>query len=386
MDIAIVAVAYNRQESLKRLLSSLEKSYYDSKEVPLIISIDKSNTDVVEKYADQYRWLFGNKVVDKHEKNLGLHEHMMSLRKWFDRFDALVVLEDDVVVSHNYYKYVWQTVEKYYSCSDIAGISLYGFCVNYQTGQPFTALKDGHDVYFMNCAMSWGEVWMKDSWLRFYDWYQSHKDFPVLPHLPKSICSWNSKSWLKYHTRYCIEENKYFVHPYISLSTNYSDKGEHWSAGENTVFQVPLQQGLVDSYHLPDFGSDAVYYDGFFENKSLYDVLGLCENELCIDLQSENHNRQKKRYWLTTEVADFKIVKSFGLNFRPIEQNILFGNHGNQIFLYNTTINERNNNKGSRKLRLYYFHLSNVIIFLFQYGLKNTWKDLCEYISQRIKK
>lgn len=386
MNIAIVAVAYNREDSLKRLLSSLEKASYDSKEVSLIISIDKSNTDIVEKFADQYRWPFGNKVVDKHEKNLGLHAHMMSLRKWFDEFDALVVLEDDIVVSHNYYRYVWQTVEKYHLCSEVAGVSLYGFCVNYQTGQPFTALKDGYDVYFMNCAMSWGEVWMRESWMNFYDWYLNHKEFPVLPHLPKSICSWNNKSWLKYHTRFCIEENKYFVHPYVSLSTNYSDKGEHWSTGENTVFQVPLQQGIVDSYHLPDFESDAVYYDGFFENKSLYGVLGLSENDLCLDLQGENHNRQKKRYWLTTEVADYKIMKTFGLNYRPIEYNVVLNNPGEHIFLYDTNVSEKNQHKGSRKLKLYNHFLSNMMVFIIQYGIKNTWRDFCEYLYGKMKK
>lgn len=386
MNIAVVAVAYNRVDSLKRLLTSLENASYDNQEITLIISIDKSKTDVVENFAEKYQWSHGRKIVDKHEKNLGLQAHMMSLGKWFDDYDALVVLEDDIVVSPNYYRYVCQTVEKYHSCGDIAGISLYGFQVNYQTGLPFNALKDEHDAYFMNCAMSWGEVWMKDSWNAFYRWFKIHKEFPELPYLPRSICRWNDKSWLKYHTRYCIEENKYFVHPYTSLSTNYSDKGEHWSAGENTVYQVPLQHGEVLDFSLPDFGAKAVYYDGFFENKSLYQALGMVEDDLCLDLQGESHNRLRKRYWLTNEVADFKIMKTFGLNYRPIEENVICDSRGKDIFLYDTSVIEKNKMRVNRKVYLYNYHLGNMFISLKKYGLGNTWRDFCEYLYNKVKK
>ena len=132
MNIAIIAVTYNRPRSLARLLDSLEQAYYPTNQnITLIISVDKSNTDEVEKFADQYKWPHGTKIVDRHEQNLGLRPHMMSLGKWFEQYDAIVVLEDDLVVSPNYYTYTVQTVEKYHSCPAIAGISLYGFSVNY---------------------------------------------------------------------------------------------------------------------------------------------------------------------------------------------------------------------------------------------------------------
>lgn len=373
MEIAIVAVAYNRIDSLSRLLDSLDKAYYNNCAPTLIVSVDKSKTDAVERFAEEYSWKHGEKIVDKHEKKLGLRAHMMSLGKWFDRFDAIVVLEDDIVVSPNFFTYTCQTVEKYHDRPEIAGISLYGFSVNYQTSMPFAPLKDEHDAYFMNCAMSWGEVWMRDSWQRFYDWYLNHQDFPVLPHLPYSICSWKQKSWLKYHTRYCIEENKYFVHPYVSLVTNYSDAGEH-SAG-STVFQVPFQCGEKKLFHLPEIDGKAVFYDGFFENKSIYDVINMNDKELCVDLQGEWRNRMKRRYWLTTEKADYKVVQSFGLNYRPIEMNVILKNPGEGIFLYDTTVANKNFFKNSRTSMLFRYHLSNMFYFIRKYGFNNTWKD-----------
>ena len=59
-NIAIAIVAYNRTESVRRLLESLLEAHY-SQEVPLIISIDKSNTDAVEQLADGFEWPFGKK-------------------------------------------------------------------------------------------------------------------------------------------------------------------------------------------------------------------------------------------------------------------------------------------------------------------------------------
>ena len=77
--IALVAVAYNRTNSLARLLKSLEDAFYDGENVPLIISIDKSNTDKVERYADFYEWPHGKKTVVKHNQNLGLKTTTMPL-------------------------------------------------------------------------------------------------------------------------------------------------------------------------------------------------------------------------------------------------------------------------------------------------------------------
>lgn len=384
MKIAIIAVAYNRVDSLSRLLVSLDSAYYDEKEnVPLIISIDKSNTDIVEKFADNYQWKHGNKIVKKHEKNLGLREHILSLGEWFDNFDALIIFEDDLVVSPNFYTYARQTIDKYSASDDVAGISLYSFHINYQTGLFFVPLKSEYDVYFMNCAMSWGQIWVKKQWQEFYKWYQSHLDFPPFDHLPQTICRWK-KSWLKYHTRYCIETNKYFVHPYTALSTNCSDMGTHVTKS-SSAFQVVLQNGKKDEYFLPDLDSkDAVFYDGFFENKMLYKYLGMKDAACCIDINKMKGNRLKKRYWLTTQVYNYKVIDSYGLSFRPIEENIIRKVPGRDIFLYDTSISERNKNRRGERNILYNYYITNIVNLIKRYGITNTFDDFVEKIKAKL--
>lgn len=60
-NIAIVTVAYNRVKSLSRLLNSLLCADIDN--APLIISIDKSNTNEVERYANDFIWPYGEKKL-----------------------------------------------------------------------------------------------------------------------------------------------------------------------------------------------------------------------------------------------------------------------------------------------------------------------------------
>ena len=149
-DIAIVVVGYNRVDSIARLLHTLSTAYYPHNNVPLIISIDKSETDIVEKYADEFNWNYGNKRVIKHTQRMGLRNHILSIGKLFDQYEALIVLEDDLSVSPNFYLYAQQTVDKYKNDDRIAGISLFSFAINYQTQRFFLPIKDENDVYFMN--------------------------------------------------------------------------------------------------------------------------------------------------------------------------------------------------------------------------------------------
>ena len=382
--ISIIAVAYNRIDSLSRLLSSLEKAWYGEGRPTLIISIDKSKTDVVERFADDYHWPYGGKIVKKHKQNMGLRAHIMSLGQWFEQFDTLVVLEDDLVVSPAFYNYTLQASDKYCNNPQIAGISLYSFATNYITGTPFYPVINEYDGYFMNCAMSWGEVWMKNQWHEFYQWYLEHQDFGNEPHLPESLYQWE-KSWLKYHTRYCIECEKYFLYPYVALTTNFSDPGTHNSGFQNTTYQLVLQQG-IKTYSFPDDEAHAVCYDGFFENKAIYAALCLTEQECCVDLYGAKKNRMKRKYWLTADIVDLPIEKSYGIAYKPLEQNIINNIEGSGIFLYEANGISTNKIKHNSNILLYRYNIGDFEVFLRSYGFKNILKIYIANIKSKLWK
>lgn len=378
MTIGICIIAYNRLLSLKRILQSLEAAIYDES-VTLIISIDKSNTDIVSEYANHYLWKNGEKRVIIHQLNLGLRKHILQCGEFLHEFDALIVLEDDITVAPGFYLYAKQCAMQFGSDDRIAGISLYNFPLNYHNQLPFYPLHSDSDVYLMQCAQSWGQVWLKRQWFAFKTWYEGHSsEFELLPHLPRSICSWPRSSWLKYHTRYCIEQNKYFIYPYESLSTNNSDAGTH-NQIKSTLFQSFLLYGKKRKYNF----NPSVQYDAFFENELLYGILKLGEDNLCIDFYGEKCNRLGKRYWLTRKILPYKIIKSYALSLKPYEWNIICNNEGEELFLYDISVSVCNEKKINRSL--FYSYIYN-INYRFICVLKIEWSVFRKHsLYKRIK-
>lgn len=359
MNIAICIIAYNRTESLKRVLLSLEQAYY-YENVTLIISVDKSNTNTVENFAKQYKWKYGNKIVITHAVNLGLRKHVLQCGDLLYDYDALIVLEDDISVAPSFYYYAKQCIEKYSEYDDIAGISLYNFPLNYQNQLPFMPLHSDSDVYMMQCAQSWGQVWMKKQWFAFRKWYNNNsEEFGELPHLPKAICNWPKSSWLKYHTRYCIENKKYFIYPYVSLSTNNSDAGTHVGK-TNTLFQAQMLYGLKKNYNL----NPTIKYDGFFENENIYKEFDLEECDVCVDFYGEKRNSLKHRYWLTRNPQNNTILKSYSLSYKPYELNVIYNLNGDDLFLCDTN---------SKKVKATRINNSSFLKYLF---LIPNWRTM----------
>lgn len=371
-SIAIIVIAYNRHKSLKRLLDSINEAEIDNG-TTIIISIDKSNNPLVEEYANNFEWKYGEKKVVSHKDNLGLRKHILGCGSYLDFYDAIIILEDDLVVSKGFFAYASQAVKKYYNNTDIAGISLYSFGVNYQTFYSFIPQPSEFDTYFMQCAQSWGQVWMKNQWKEFETWYSLHNnDIFDSSILPDSICSWSSKSWLKYHTRYCIETGKYFVYPYLSLSSNCGETGTHLKFS-SPVFQRPLADHKETyQYNLPDLTEEVVKYDGFFEAERIYESLGLSKSELCIDLTNSKSNYGNKPYLLTSKRLPFRVVNSFGISFTPIEMNILNRCPGDFIFLYDTNVsNSRPSIRNHISKRQKFAYDNNVDLFAVLRRLKN---------------
>lgn len=380
MDLAICIIAYNRLDSLKNVLESISKAYYDQ-EVTLIISIDKSDITSVVEYANEVEWKYGDKEVILHHENLGLRQHVLRCGELTKKYDGLIVLEDDIIVTESFFFYAKACVQKYKDDDNIAGISLYNFPVNYQTCLPFHPLQSDSDVYLMKCAQSWGQVWMPRQWAMFKEWYDEHCDeFIEKPHLPIAICSWPKSSWLKYHTRYCIEQHKYFVYPYISLSTNNGDSGTH-VVQKSTLFQSALLYGIKKKFNL----NPVVRYDGFFENELLYDVFGLKENELCLDYNSSKKNRMQCRYWLSRRHLPYKIIKSFALELCPYEMNVYAERNGNDLFLYDTTQEVKNKFDDTEYLFYCYIYHWDISWNLIKNAIKQIFQRYVNKILLKIK-
>ncbi|MCR4806938.1 MAG: glycosyltransferase family 2 protein [Lachnospiraceae bacterium] len=341
-SVAIVVVAYNRTQSLLRLLDSLTGAYYpEGLSVPLIISVDKSDSTAVEDIARDFVWDHGNKFVRTHEENLGLRQHVLECGDLALEYDGIIMLEDDLYVSPSFYMYTLAALARTRAESRVGGISLYDHRLNVHSREPFEAMDDGYDNYYMQFASSWGQAFSATQWKGFRDWYEVNKDKDIAgDNVPFNVSSWSDKSWLKYYIRYLIDTDGYFLYPRKAFSTNFGDEGTHADESDNDL-QVPLagirKYGQID-LHFSDIEESGAVYDAYFENTRLASRLpeGV-RDDLTVDLYGTKQAGSYKRYVLSSNPLPYRILESYGRRLRPVDANVFYKIGGKDIFLYDTS-------------------------------------------------
>lgn len=335
--LGIIAIGYNRAESMERLLKALARAEYGEDRPLLLISIDYSGSDKVTEIAQKYEWIYGEKVLKIQKERLGLREHVLKCGSYMKEFelDAVAVFEDDVVPSPAFYCFMKQAVEFYRFDVNVAGISLYTHLINVNTRFPFQPAYGEGDVFFLQFAQSWGQIWMCKQWEEFVEWYERLPEGKCPEEgVPRNIIEWPSTSWLKYHISYCVQRHKYFVYPYIAFSTCYTDVGQH-SSHHTTLFQVPMNYNTTQCFRFTKLENALVKYDCFFEREEMGKYLGVNDKDLCVDLYGSKE-KIEQRYILTTKKYPYFRTKSFALELRPHELNICYDEIGNDIILYDT--------------------------------------------------
>ena len=337
--VAIVVIAYNREKSLGRLLHSLNLAMYPvDVDVPLIISVDKSENELVRKTADDFVWEHGTKNVKLHENNLGLKEHVLLCGNYTEQYDGIIVLEDDLYVAPAFYMYALAALKHVDDDDRIGGVSLYNHRLNVHVREPFEALDDGYDNYYFSFASSWGQAYTREQWAAFREWYEAHKDEDIASgNVPVNVSSWSEKSWLKYYIKYLIDTNKYFLYPRISYTTNFGDEGTHAAKSDNDL-QVPLsgkRRAEREDFNFSTLDESGAVYDAYFENLRLKNYLSEYKAEdISIDLYGYKQDGALTRYILSSRSLQFKIIQSYGRRLRPIDANIAMKLEGNDFFLY----------------------------------------------------
>lgn len=331
---AIVISAYNRPHALQRLLNSIAAAHYESEDVTLIISIDQSESDSVKTIAGNFDWEHGTKQIISHAEHLGLKRHILFCGALAKEYGAVIVLEDDLMVSPFFYDYARQACAYYKDDIRIAGISLYNYQVAESCFLPFKAIDDGSEVYFMQVASSWGQLWTKPQWEDFEAWFAKHPELGNDSSIPGYIRQWGDRSWKKHFIHYLIATSKHFVFPRLSLSTNFEDDGTN--ASTKQVFQVPLQIAKKQ-YEFRKLSESQAVYDAWFE------LLPACINQANKALSKFNYEvdlygskeivANDFDYILSSKQGD-KSEHSFSASLFPLETNIVMNLPGMDLGLY----------------------------------------------------
>lgn len=337
-ECAIIAIGYNNPKALARLLESLNRADYGEDQIPLIISLDKSDNAEVESVAKEFDWRHGIKEVRTFTERQGLRKHILSCGEYLHKYDALYIFEDDVLAAESYYQFGKACIDFYANDERIAGIALYSPAWNQNANFPFEPIRSQYDTYFMHLAPSLGQIWLKEPWFDFMNWYQNNQKIfeeERNSNLPDVLYRWGENSWLKYHIAYCEIKKKYYVYSYCSYTTDFVEQGTHFLT-HLTRFQVSLPQGKRRHFDLVPLDDKAVTYDSFYENERIVQFFQEKNMEVKVDLYGCQTARQDKRFVLTTQSLPYKIVKEYALQLRPLDLNVLLEIEGKGIYLYDT--------------------------------------------------
>jgi len=371
--VAIVVVGYNRIAPLSRLLTSLQNADYKISGVPLYISIDCSGDEELYEYVDKFVWNHGNKYLNIQNERLGLRNHIIQCGDLTQFFKAIILLEDDIYVSEYFYKYVIDAIDFYGDDDKIGGISLYQHEM-WNGNLPILYCQGDSDTYLWQHPASWGECWTKKQWSTFREWYDKFEDseFQEID-MPEYMKRWN-KAWSKYFMAFLIQTDRYFVFPYISLTTCFGDAGEH-SNSSSMLGQTTL---LAGERNFKFCNSDLLMqYDIYGVNQNIYNWIGISKQDLCVDWYGNNNNIRRCRFLLTTFKLPLTIVRTYGLFLKPIDLNVKLKIKGEGIYLYDC---EENIIK-TADLKL---PLSNIKYYLKAFNINYLTKYVLKYYYTRI--
>lgn len=391
----VVIPAFSRANSLKRLLDSISVAYFPDEKIKIIISLDGGYSDDVYKVATDFadNFTVADVEVIAREENLGLRKHILLCGDFSVVYGSCIVLEDDLIVSKNFYLFACQANTQYSNNDNIAGISLYAQRYNEYANLPFEPnSKRKTDVYFMQVACSWGQVWSKKQWIAFKKWYEDNLDIDLLkyPCIPKAVALWPKSSWKKYYSSYLIFNNKYYVYPYVSFTSNCADNGGTHNINSLNTVQVPLNydEEYLSSFLFSSLDDKSILYDGFMEpilSKNKY-IFGINSKDIQIDLYGTKpvNLLQKSKYSISSK-NNTDPIATFPLRFKSIENNLyhVLNNSDKGFFSLNYSSSFVSENYHTKRIRnfklLEYFNYSQMINKSFIYGL--VFKYLNKFIK-----
>lgn len=346
---AIIIVAYNRPDSIRRVLHSLSSANYTGFEnIDLIISIDGGGGAEVIDIAEEFEWNYGPKEIIKHDKNIGLRNHVISCGELTEKYENIVIIEDDCFVSRNFYDFSVKAIEFYKDDEQISGISLYSYRFNEIAALPFSPLDDGYDTYFMNVPSSLGQIWTRTQWRKFMEYYRSNPVINSNDILPDNVKSWPESSWKKYFYKYNVENNLFFVYSKTSHLTNFGEKGTHYPHVTQSL-QVPIELRAKNSpYKFVRFSDSDNKYDGFYEIlPNSLKKYGVPISEDCvIDLYGTKKMQLFSNIYALSVKNCNRSILTFGMRLYPYPLNVIHNIEGNEIsYNYRESFNSTDNHK-----------------------------------------
>lgn len=276
----IVLFVYNRPEHTKKTLNALKKNIL-AKESKLFIFSDSAKSEKDVEKVNEVRKIIKNitgfKSVNifNSKKNNGLaNSIIIGVSKIIKKYGKVIVLEDDLITSKYFLKYMNKALDTYENNLNIIGISGYVYPIN-----------NLPDLFFIKGADCWG--WA--TWARGWNIFESDGK-KLLKNLEKKelISNFNFNNSYKYskmlkdqidgkNNSWAVRwyasaflKNKLTLYPGKSFVFNIGIDSTGTHGGKNNIYDVELNNKI------PDFDNLAIVedvksrekFEHFFRNNS----------------------------------------------------------------------------------------------------------------------
>ncbi|MDM5272403.1 glycosyltransferase [Sulfurovum sp. zt1-1] len=283
MNLApIVLFVYNRPWHTQQTVEALQKNEL-AKDSELFIYSDEAknenareNVDKVRKYIDKIEG-FKKVTIIKREKNWGLADSIIDgVTKIINKYGKVIVLEDDLVTSPYFLKFMNEGLEVFQKREDIFSITGFSF------SSSFMKFPKGYeeDIYLNIRPMSWSWGTWKDRW-QDIDW--EIKGFNDFANNKNAINEFNKggtdlfgmlklqmenklDSWYIRWTYNAYLKKQYTVYPKISFVNNvgHDNSGVHCSVDTKNIYShtelnnnsnfvlnndITLNKKIIDSFN-----------------------------------------------------------------------------------------------------------------------------------------
>ena len=192
----IVLLTYRRLDTLKKVVEAI-KSNPESAKSLLIIYSDGPKTareaDEVRAVRDYLIGIKGFSSIEIHlsEENLGLARSVKkAVDETFQRFDRLILLEDDIICSPDFLDYMNKSLTEYEHDSRIFSVTGYRYPFDLPLGY-------AHDVFLMPRSCPWGWATWRNRWNKI-DWSTDYYELLERnDYLKKQFVKRNGYDWLQ---------------------------------------------------------------------------------------------------------------------------------------------------------------------------------------------
>ena len=255
----IVLFTFNRLDHTKKTIDALKKNILAKESELFIFSDGARNSEEYIKVKSIRRYLksidgFKKIKIIESEKNRGLAKSVISgVTDIINKYGKVIVLEDDLVTSKYFLKYMNEALTIFKEREDIWSISGYGPNINIPTDYK-------EDIYMTKRGSSWGWATWKDRW-ELVDWevsdYNSFKkdrnmirEFnssgkDLAPMLDDQI-SGRIDSWAIRWVYSQFRNDKYTVYPVKSLVRNIGNDLSGTHTTTTTHFNVKLGEKEIN--------------------------------------------------------------------------------------------------------------------------------------------